>query len=229
MARRKTQQEAENIYSKRGHKLLSKYKNSKTPDDVLCPNGHIYNITITHFNEGYGCPFCSGRAKLTYEYVKEYIESYGYILLSKEYVNANEKLIIQCQEGHIFEMSYAKFYIGRRCPHCNMSSGEQEVARILDKYNIEYIIQYRFTDCRNILPLPFDFKIEINNEIICIEFDGSQHYTGRKDDTEEDIKRRKENDDIKTQYCKDNNIKLIRIPYWDFQNIEKILIKEFDL
>ena len=30
----------------------------------------------------------------------------------------------------------------------------------------------------------------------------------------------------KTQYCNDNNIKLIRIPYWDFNNIEKILKKE---
>ena len=33
-------------------------------------------------------------------------------------------------------------------------------------------------------------------------------------------------DTIKTKYCKDNNIKLIRIPYWDFNNIEKILKKE---
>ena len=36
-------------------------------------------------------------------------------------------------------------------------------------------------------------------------------------------------DNIKTQYCKDNNIKLIRIPYWDFDNIEEILKKELNL
>lgn len=30
-------------------------------------------------------------------------------------------------------------------------------------------------------------------------------------------------DNIKTEYCKDNNITLIRIPYWDFNNIENIL------
>ena len=34
------------------------------------------------------------------------------------------------------------------------------------------------------------------------------------------IKKRKKN---KTEYCKDNNITLIRIPYWDFNNIENIL------
>ena len=33
-------------------------------------------------------------------------------------------------------------------------------------------------------------------------------------------------DSIKTKYCKDNNIKLIRIPYWDFKNIDTILTKE---
>ena len=30
-------------------------------------------------------------------------------------------------------------------------------------------------------------------------------------------------DTIKTRYCKDNNIRLIRIPYWEFDNIENIL------
>ena len=32
-------------------------------------------------------------------------------------------------------------------------------------------------------------------------------------------------DNIKTEYCKNNNIKLLRIPYYDFNNIEKILEK----
>ena len=36
-------------------------------------------------------------------------------------------------------------------------------------------------------------------------------------------------DTIKTVYCKENNIKLIRIPYWEFNNIENILIKELNL
>ena len=37
------------------------------------------------------------------------------------------------------------------------------------------------------------------------------------------------NDNIKNQYCKDNNIKLVRIPYWEFDNIENILEKELKL
>ena len=37
------------------------------------------------------------------------------------------------------------------------------------------------------------------------------------------------NDNIKSQYCKDNNIKLIRIPYWEYDNINEILDKELNL
>ena len=33
----------------------------------------------------------------------------------------------------------------------------------------------------------------------------------------------------KTQYCKENNIKLIRIPYWEFDNIEEILNRELEV
>jgi hypothetical protein len=39
--------------------------------------------------------------KLTYEFVKEKIESVdGYKLLSKEYIDCMSKLSIQCNKGH---------------------------------------------------------------------------------------------------------------------------------
>lgn len=34
---------------------------------------------------------------------------------------------------------------------------------------------------------------------------------------------------IKNKYCLDNNIRLIRIPYWNFDKIEEILLKELDV
>ena len=41
--------------------------------------------------------------------------------------------------------------------------------------------------------------------------------------------KRKINDTVKTKYCQDNNIKLIRIPYWEEKNIKNILMKELNL
>src|SRR5699024_11548816 len=73
-------------------------------------------------------------------------------------------------------------------------------------------MEYRFDDCRNILPLPFDFYIPKYN--LCIEYHGEQHYkdSGWFNSTEEfnDLQKR---DRIKKQYCIDNDIDFLEIPY----------------
>ena len=48
--------------------------------------------------------------RLSYEYVKEYIESFGYTLLSDEYKNNKTELKIQCNDcGNIFYMRFNNF------------------------------------------------------------------------------------------------------------------------
>ena len=42
----------------------------------------------------------------------------------------------------------------------------------------------------------------------------------------ENLKYVKAHDKIKTKYCEDNGIKLIRIPYWSFNKIEEIIKSE---
>jgi very-short-patch-repair endonuclease len=67
--------------------------------------------------------------------------------------------------------------------------------------------------------MPFDFYIPHLN--MCIEYDGEQHYLpiyGNKC-----LKYVKSNDLIKTNFCKSNGIKLLRIPYWDADKIPQLL------
>ena len=40
-------------------------------------------------------------------------------------------------------------------------------------------------------------------------------------------KRKQKN--MKNEYCENNNITLIRIPFWEFDNLEKILIEKLNL
>ena len=47
--------------------------------------------------------------KLTYEEVKEYIESQGYKLLSKEYVNARTKMTLEDEEGYLYITPWNNF------------------------------------------------------------------------------------------------------------------------
>ena len=48
---------------------------------------------------------------------------------------------------------------------------------------------------------------------ICIEFDGEQHFRSHYIWGEESFKLTQIRDKIKNEYCKENNIKLIRIKY----------------
>ena len=120
-----------------------------------------------------------------------------------------------------------------KCPNCTIYTGEVEVENILLKHNIEYKTQYKFNDCKCSRCLPFDFYLPDYN--ILIEYDGEQHFKPirfkgvNKDESLDKFIITKIHDTIKTIYAKNNNIKLIRIPYYEFDNIEKILIRELNL
>ena len=92
------------------------------------------------------------------------------------------------------------------------SVGERLIRDILIESHVDFISQKRFDDCRHINTLPFDFYLPYYNT--CIEYDGVQHfkpinYFGG----EKEFELRKINDDIKTKYCENNKINLIRLPY----------------
>jgi hypothetical protein len=86
---------------------------------------------------------------------------------------------------------------------------------------IEGCFSFKSTE-KKCFPLRFDvYLIDKDGKQICIEYDGKQHfepvdlYGGELRYKEQII-----NDMLKNQYTKDNDIKLIRIGYKDFKNIE---------
>lgn len=196
--------------------------------EVICPLGHTFKIDFSKFKSKENkCSVCgrirsNNAKKLSYEYVKEYIEKDNYKLLSTKYENNRTKLSVKCDKEHEYKVTFNDFQNGYRCPYCNNSKGEKRVLEILNKLNIDCIPQYRFKDCKFKNTLPFDFYLPKYN--ICIEFDGEQHYKIKECfgglDEFINIKIR---DTIKNEYCKNNNIKLIRIPYWEFDGIENII------
>ena len=114
------------------------------------------------------------------------------------------------------------------CPMCNISRGELKIKTILDKHNISYRYQHKFKDCKFYRYLPFDFYLPQYN--CCVEFDGEQHYKIiNKFGGFNSFVNTKIRDTVKNIYCKDNDIKLIRISYWEYDNIEEILVKQLNL
>ena len=112
------------------------------------------------------------------------------------------------------------------CGCLTQSRGEMRISNFLDGLKIDFEKQKRFVDCRDKNPLPFDFYLPNFN--MCIEYDGRQHFepvnfSSNIQETKENFELVNKHDKIKTKYCENNNIKLLRIPYTEFDNIEMIL------
>lgn len=106
------------------------------------------------------------------------------------------------------------------CGCLRTSVGELNIERILKENNINYIKQFNFDfDKRK----KYDFAIlNNNNQIIrLIEFDGKQHFNkdGELWFKSDSFEIRQSRDKIKNNYAKENNIPLVRIPYWERNNI----------
>lgn len=124
-----------------------------------------------------------------------------------------------CDCGKITNVARGSLVRGltHSCGQCykKISRGEEKIQKILNQLNIKYQTQYKFQNCKDKRILSFDFYLPDYN--CCIEYDGIQHFEpGHFSEPYENIQRR---DSIKNNYCKNNNIKLIRIPYYDFDNI----------
>ena len=102
---------------------------------------------------------------------------------------------------------------------CVRSGPEEIIKKYLETNRVAYQRQKQFIKCRDINPLFFDFYLPEYN--IVIEYDGEFHYRQIGDINDLDGQQRR--DAIKTKYCEENDIILLRIPYWEKDNIESIL------
>ncbi len=216
---------------------LERYTNSKTK--ILCRcliDGYEWKITPNDIFNISGCPLCKKMKMRKYlgqspdDFIKKMKIINPNLIILGEYVNRNTKILTKClidgfewfsNPGHLLN------YHG--CPECNQKSrGEKIIKNILINNNIPFVPQKRFSDCKYKNMLPFDFYLPTYNFLI--EYQGYQHYTpveffgGNKQ-----FQKQKLIDNIKNEYCLNENIKLIEIAYWDINNIEKIITEKLNL
>lgn len=92
------------------------------------------------------------------------------------------------------------------------SYGEKIIKDIVEENNLAYQTQKSYPDCRNNGRLYFDFFLPEFNLII--EYDGKQHFTPKhKWGGVNGFLTRRFHDEIKNNYCRKNQINLLRIPY----------------
>jgi len=230
-------QRSKEVHGDKYNYILFDYKGSKIKGKIICKkHGEFWQKPNDHLT-GCGCPNCK-KDKLKYtlkEFVKKckqvHCNKYDYSLVN--YINYLTKIKIVCPIHGIFEQIPRDHLQGCGCQICNESKGELQIRKILIIDNkIKFKEQKTFNECKGVKRLlPFDFYLPDYNT--CIEYDGEQHFEpidfSGKGIREKDIKafnNLKINDNIKTNYCLQNNINLFRIKYDENIKDKMFIIKE---
>jgi hypothetical protein len=192
------------------------YTGNRNKIKIVCKK-HGYEFEVypnQHLKLQKDCVYCK-QEKMSLDFINKSKEIWGNRLdySSLLYKNNKTNVTLICKkhgefkqrpDNHLFNMN--------GCPSCNKSKGEIIISNFLDKNGIEYIFQKRFQNCVNKYQLRFDFYLPVQNK--CIEYNGEQHYEKVNffggDKT---LKYNKKRDNIKLNFCIDNDIELIIIKY----------------
>lgn len=215
------------------YEFLDEYKNYETK--LRCKHktcGYIYEVNPHHFFAGNRCPKCANNIKRTTSSFNEELRAKfdGRYENLSEYKNNISPIQVRCNKCmNTFKAYPVKILSGRECPFCcnrNNSKGRQTIQDFLTKNNFDFIAEYDELDCKGQsgkTKLKFDFFIP--SKKLIIEYDGEFHYINKYENQR--FTEQQENDKIKDKFCKDNNINLLRIPYWYLSRITSILREVF--
>lgn len=201
---------------------------------IKCPCGNHFKTKFTTFKtkDKRKCNTCKieegaiKKRKSSDSFAKEFYEIWGdsYTLLS-DYVKDTVKIKIRCNtcdsEYYTHPSSVTRRETG--CDKCSASKGERTIQRVLRKYGVDFVSEKSYLETKK---LRFDFLV--HNQFL-LEYDGEFHFkvaTFSKDEKKmkDKLIKQQRNDKTKNKYCIDNGIPLIRIPYWEFNNIEELVV-----
>ena len=238
--------------NEKGYTLLTdNVTRSRQKIEYICQKHKDKGVQHTNYDvlvkRGHGCKYCgseqSGLSRrknidkaieLTERLGLEYV---GYFYAKKNHPH-NSILFVEyiCKVHRDLGVQVASYYDmqnrGFGCPSCKNTKYERFVEEVLIKNKIDYEFQFKFDDCRDKRPLPFDFYLKDRN--ILIEADGQYHFypvnfSGNDETAQRKFEECQKHDKIKNEYCAKNNITLIRIPYYIFDdkdiNIEEYILE----
>lgn len=188
--------------------------------------GHTFSrapFAVSYTEEGTKCPWCEANFALLNDEMIDYRieQTWGneYTRVAPTTHNSKHKRRFKVRHnqcGFIWEVDCYHFLKERTgCPRCRASKGERKVREYLQKYNFIFEEQ-KIIPCGGHRVLRFDFYLEKSNKKYAIEYNGIQHYQPVKwFGSEQAFLKQQQCDKDKAEYCKNNDIILIKIPYND--------------
>lgn len=210
--------------------MLDEYKGVGCQHSFQCLKcGYIFKTKLSHIvMDGSKCKKCTHESyKMSHiDFIKRVNEVLPEIEILDKYNGSSKRINYKCKICNSTHSAIANNLLeGFGCPYCNASKGEKACKLYFDNNQICYIPQYEFDGLVGVNGgnLKFDFAIfdDKRNLSFLLEYDGIFHY--EKQYEHDGFENIQIHDKRKNDFCVNNNIQLIRIPYWEFDNIDKIL------
>lgn len=191
--------------------------------ECVCEKHTKKSMRIDEMKASLGCPYCTSASNKLIDLTNQ---KFGHwtVLAKGQVKGCHIMWLCECdcknhtqREVDGWALKYGK---STSCGCQHFSKGEEKIKQILLENNISFETQKMFNTCKTSENNYGKFDFFINNQY-AIEYDGEQHFKvvdiGWNDP--EKLARTQERDKIKNQWCKDNNIPLIRIPYTHLKDL----------
>lgn len=217
------------------------YKTSHEKGIVICPIHGDFEVSPANHLSGKNCPNCAleHRSRLRSSNTKEFIEKAKQIHGDKydynkvNYINNHTLVSIICHKKDFQGVEHGEFLQqpnnhlnGCGCPKCRQSHGERFITNYLNNNKINFISQYSIEINKDInISGKANIDFYLPNYNLFIEYNGIQHYVKRQAfGGKLEFERQQKRDEYVRNYCKENNIRLLEIPYvLNWEEVTKLL------
>ena len=203
------------------------------------PDHEWHEMLVWLCLQGCKCRECAGRHQTVEQrrakFVEDFLHKHGeghFLIHAEDYVNNDTPIRVRCLvHRYDYETSPDNLLRGAGgCPFCSSSVGEAVVRGWLVNHGIPFETQYTLPNEDPTLPLLYlktDFRIDdFDGQPLVIEYNGELHYEDIGHfyhDRVRNFEVQQHRDRYLRQYCCDNGIRLLEIPYWEFDHIDSIL------
>lgn len=208
----------------------------------ICDCGNIIHVSTQNLNEGKtkscGCLNKERIIQMGNDNLQDLTgQKFGHwlVLQRGENLNGQTRWLCECdcqnKTKRLIIASNLKRNLSTSCGCQIASQGIKKIQELLKNENIVFETEKIFSDCKiTNYPLRFDIYLPQHNYII--EYDGEHHFKPinynniSKEKAIQNFKDTQIRDNYKNQWCKKNNIPIIRIPY---THLNKICLKDLQL
>lgn len=176
----------------------------------------------------YGCGCCPTKKKSNAQFLEEIHDILDEYEILEKYINIDTPIKMRHKPcGCEFSISPYKFihrHDKKYCPICyyRKSKGEIAIAKVLTELHIDYQREFLFPNTN------YRFDFYLPKFKAAIEYDGIQHFQETFFSSQNELQNIQTRDEEKNLLCSVNKISLFRIPYYDYDEISKIIYKIFE-